>query len=100
MQRVKELIDNKCVKMHVFYPSKRSIFTIVSKEEYWLDLDNNYCSCKGYYYRYMKDDKLCYHLEALKVAIKEDKLDVIIFDDDEYEQFVRLLIKDMKHYAS
>ena len=39
--RIELLVSEKRVKLHLFEPSKRKIWTIVGKgEEYWLDPDS------------------------------------------------------------
>ena len=48
--RIELLVSEKRVKLHLFEPSKRKIWTIVGKgEEYWLDPDSCFCSCPGFY---------------------------------------------------
>lgn len=84
--------------MHLFLPSKRRIFTIVSNEEYWLEPKINFCSCKGYYFKYMKIDEECHHLKALSLANK-DNIDIIEFNDEEYNKFLLALLLDLTKYA-
>ena len=96
--KIEELLKKKAIKMHLFLPSNRRIFTIVSNEEYWLDEEMNFCSCKGYYYKYMRNNEQCYHLKALAIA-KEDDIEVIKFDDDEYSNFMHALLEDLTRYA-
>ncbi len=98
MHKIDRLLEGKHIKMHLFLPSKRRIFTIVSKEEYWLDLDVNFCSCKGYYYTYARKNERCHHLQALALA-SEEQISIIRFEDDEYSIFLHALIRDMTRYA-
>ncbi len=96
--KIDDLLKGKTIKMHLFLPSNRRIFTIVSNEEYWLDLKINFCSCKGYYYKYMRSNEQCYHLKALSIADEQD-MEIIKFDDEEYNSFLYALIRDLTRYA-
>ena len=45
-RKMNEVISQNRVKLHLFEPSQRSIWTIVGKEkEHWLDPESNFCSC-------------------------------------------------------
>lgn len=98
MDKIEKLLKSKAIKMHLFLPSKRRLFTIISNNEYWLDLNINFCSCKGYYYKYMRNNEQCYHLKALSIA-KESEMDIIKFDDKEYSTFLYTLLRDLTRYA-
>ena len=94
--RVESLVSEKRVKLHVFEPSHRKIWTIVGKgEEYWVDSDGDYCSCLGFYFGNLNGKKTCYHLVSVKLAQKENKFETIIFSDDEYFYFLSGLISDL-----
>ena len=67
-ERIDLLVDEKRVKLHLFNPSKREIWTVVGKaKEHWIDPDSEYCSCSGYYFGMIKNKKPCYHLELVQV---------------------------------
>ena len=95
--RIKSSVYSGRVKLHIFEPSKRKIWTIVGKEkEHWLDPDIGFCSCSGYYFSKMSDNKMeCYHLESIRLAEKEKKTELIKFNDDEFEDFLKGLISDL-----
>lgn len=94
--RVEVLVSEKRVKLHVFEPSQRKIWTVVGKgEEHWIDPDANYCSCPGFYFGKLNGKIICYHLESAKLAIKENKIEQIIFSDDEFSNFLTGLISDL-----
>ena len=95
--RINSIINEKRVKLHLFNPSKREIWTIVGKEkEHWLDPDIGFCSCSGYYFSKMSDNKKeCYHLESIRLAEKEKKTELIKFSDDEFGDFLKGLISDL-----
>ena len=94
--KIKSVISEKRVKLHLFEPSERKIWTIVGKEkEYWLDPTLDFCSCESYYFNSVAKEKSCYHLESLKQAKKEDQIELIKFSDDEYGDFIAGLISDL-----
>ncbi|MFQ5440089.1 MAG: hypothetical protein ACE5DL_01355 [Nitrosopumilaceae archaeon] len=96
MNRIETLVSEKRVKLHVFEPSKREIWTVVGKgKEHWLDPDVDYCSCPGYYFGKLSGKNLCYHLESVLLAKKEKKFERIVFSDDEYSEFIAGLISDL-----
>ena len=94
--KVKTAVSEKRVKLHVFEPSKRKIWTIVGKgKEHWLDPALEYCSCPGFYFGKINGKKECYHLESVKLAEKEGKIETIQFSDEEFEDFISGLISDL-----
>ena len=94
--RVESLVSEKRVKLHVFEPSKREIWTVVGKgKEHWLDPDAEFCSCPGFYFGRLAGKKSCYHLESALLAKKENKLEKVVFSDEEYVEFITGLISDL-----
>jgi predicted nucleic acid-binding Zn finger protein len=80
--RIESLVSEKRVKLHIFEPSQRKIWTVVGKgKEHWLDPDGEYCSCPGYYFGKLSGKILCYHLESVIIAKKENRFEKIIFSD-------------------
>ena len=95
-KKIESTVSEKRVKLHVFEPSNRKIWTVVGKgEEYWLYPEMDYCSCPGFYFGKLNGKKECYHLESIKLAEKENKFEIIKFSDDEYENFLSSLITDL-----
>jgi len=87
--KINSIVDERRVKLHLFNPSKREIWTVVGKEkEHWIDPHLNFCSCSGYYFGMIKSKTPCYHLESILIAKKENKFEIIEFNDDEYESFI------------
>jgi predicted nucleic acid-binding Zn finger protein len=43
----------------------------------------------------MEKGKTCYHLSAVKAAIEQDKIEVIKFQDSEFESFILALVQDL-----
>lgn len=86
---------NLIVKLHLFIPSRKKVWTVVGNNEYWLDINLNYCSCKYYYYKSLMNTKKCRHLEKLSSAIKDNTYEQTVFNDQEYNMFVIDLLKDI-----
>jgi predicted nucleic acid-binding Zn finger protein len=94
--RIESLVSEKRVKLHIFEPSQREIWTVVGKgKEHWLDPDGEYCSCPGYYFGKLSGKILCYHLESVILAKKENRFEKIIISDEEYVEFLAGLIPDL-----
>ena len=95
--KIKSSVSSRSVKLHLFEPSKRKIWTIVGKEkELWLDPTIGFCSCSGYYFSKMSDNKKeCYHLETVRLAEKKQKTELIKFNDNEFGDFLKGLISDL-----
>jgi predicted nucleic acid-binding Zn finger protein len=94
--RVQSLVSEKRVKLHIFEPTRRKIWTVVGKgEEHWIDPDSNYCSCPGFYFGKLNGKMTCYHLESAQLARNENKVEEIIFSDDEFSGFLSALISNL-----
>lgn len=93
---VETVISSSGVKLHLFEPSNRKIWTVVGKDnEHWLDLDLGYCSCEDYFYNAMEKGRQCYHLQAVQSAIDQNKVETIKFQDSEFESFMSALVQDI-----
>ena len=96
LERIQSIVSEKRVKLHVFEPSKRKIWTVVGVgDEHWVDPDNHYCSCPGFYFGQLIGKTTCYHLESAEFARKENQSETIIFSDDEFSDFISALISDL-----
>lgn len=95
-EKIKSVISQKRIKLHIFEPSQRKIWTIVGKEkEYWIDPQLNFCSCQSFYFNSTSGKNNCYHLESITLAQKENKVEIIKFSDDEFSNFVSGLVSDL-----
>ena len=101
-ERAEKLVDELRVKQHLFSPSRRQVWTVVGREGdtmVLLDYDSNgspYCSCDDFHYRVLSGTITeCYHLIAARRALDQNKYSKIEFSDDEYESFLRSLLKDL-----
>jgi len=94
--RIELLVSEKRVKLHLFEPSQRKIWTVVGKdEEYWVDPDGSFCSCPGFYFGQLNGKISCYHLDSAQLAKRENKIEQVIFSDDEFSDFLFSLISDL-----
>jgi len=94
--RIELLVSEKRVKLHLFEPSKRKIWTVVGKgEEHWADPDGCFCSCPGFYFGSINGKTSCYHLDSIQFAKNKNKVEQIIFSDDEFSDFLFGLISDL-----
>ncbi|MCE2504878.1 MAG: hypothetical protein J4F36_00065 [Nitrosopumilaceae archaeon] len=94
--RIESLVSEKRIKLHVFEPSQRKIWTVVGKgEEHWIDPIGLYCSCHGFYFGKLNGKETCYHLDSVKLAQNENKVEKIIFSDDEFSDFLSGLLSDL-----
>jgi len=95
-ERIESVVSEKRVKLHLFEPSQKKIWTVVGKsKEHWIDPDAEYCSCLGYYFGRLNGKTTCYHLESAYLAKKENKIETIRFSDDEYDDFLSGLVFDL-----
>jgi predicted nucleic acid-binding Zn finger protein len=95
-EKIESAVSEKRVKLHLFEPSKRKIWTIVGRgKEHWLDPDFEFCSCPGYYFGKLEGKKQCYHMDSIKLAKKENKFEIIKFSDYEFEDFISSLVDDL-----
>lgn len=94
--KVRKTVSEKRVKLHVFSPSNRRIWTIVGRgAEHWIDPIAEYCSCPGFYFGKLDGKKDCYHLDSVKLAQKEEQFETVRFSDQEYPDFLAGLISDL-----
>ena len=90
-KKISSLLSEKRIKLHIFEPSNRKIWTVVGTEkEYWLDPDLDFCSCPGYYF-----NNECYHLEWFPTSTIENKIEIITLSDHEYGDFIAGLLSDL-----
>jgi len=94
--RIQSIVSEKRVKLHIFEPSQRKIWTVVGiGEEHWIDPDVGYCSCPGFYFGQLTGKTSCYHLESAELARKENQVEKILFSDEEFSDFLSGLISDL-----
>ena len=101
LSKARAVVDSLGVKLHKFHPSGKTIWTVVGREcDFLVDFDPEdetklYCACGDFYYRVLSTKvSECYHLLALKIALREELFVVVNFGDDEYPHFLRALVSD------
>ena len=94
--KIDSVVSEKRIKLHVFEPSQRKIWTVVGKEkEYWIDPEQNYCTCPSFYFNSIEGKKECYHLKSIGIAEKENKSELIKLSDEEFQDFISGLVTDL-----
>lgn len=94
--KIESILSEKRIKLHIFEPSQRKIWTVVGKEkEYWFDPDLNFCSCQSFYFNSIEGTPECYHLKSANLAEKENKVELIKFSDEEFSDFIGGLVSDL-----
>ena len=95
-QRAEAAVSENRVKRHIFEPSKREVWTIIGKsKEHWIDPENRFCSCPGYYFGSTEGRQTCYHLDTALLAIRQDRTETICFSDEEFADFIAGLVSDL-----
>jgi predicted nucleic acid-binding Zn finger protein len=98
-EKVDELINGKKIKKIIFIPSKVEMWEIKSNKNdnlYLIDLNKNYCSCKGFYYNYIT--KICYHIIAVSTAYKQNRYQIEFLDDSELSNYINNKIENLMNY--
>ncbi len=83
------------IKKIVFIPSQKEVWEIKSSTNnriYFADLNNKFCSCKGFYYNFKK--RYCYHLDEISSANNEKSYHIIFYDDNQINNYLSRLISD------
>ena len=95
--RAIDTVLDGCVKMHVFSPSGRVIYTVVGRSgEEFIDPFKPFCSCKNFFFAVLGGrNQTCYHLLSYQVAKESDRFDKIGLHDEEFESFTRFLVHDL-----
>jgi predicted nucleic acid-binding Zn finger protein len=98
-ERAVEAAFGGCVKRHVFLPSGRYVCTVVGRNaDEFVDPDKPFCSCESYFYGVLSAKaKYCYHILSYKIADESGLVKRVLFDDEEYDTFMRLLASDVLH---
>ena len=91
LKKIDSLLSEKRIKLHIFEPSNRKIWTVVGTDkEYWFDPDLGFCSCPGYYF-----NSKCYHLDNFPLAMSQNQIESTTFSDDEYGHFIGSLLSEL-----
>jgi predicted nucleic acid-binding Zn finger protein len=94
-ERIEDILNSGRVKLHIFKPSSRKIWTVLSRyTEYWTDPDLQFCSCKNYYFKTLSNEEPCYHLKCVWQAREKKQFIGIEFHDSEFASFIKALLSD------
>lgn len=95
--RAAETVLSGGVKEHRFLPSRRKVYTVVGNlGDEFIDPEKPYCSCSNFFFRAIgQRDELCYHLLSYKIASESNRVDVVSFDDEEYDSFLTAVVNDV-----
>jgi predicted nucleic acid-binding Zn finger protein len=85
------------VKECRFIPSERRVFTVVGRfGDEFIDPEKPYCSCSNFFFNVARGkDELCYHLLSHRMASRLGKVDVVEFSDEEYDQYITAVARDV-----
>ncbi len=99
MKKAIKIVESNRIKLHRFLPSGREIWTAVGSDgDNLLNNSQPYCSCRDFHFRLITDKEIeCYHLLALRIAIKSKKYDSFNFHDEEYYFFIHGLIEELSN---
>ena len=86
------LVTENRVKKYVFRPSGRTLWIAIGNSaEYMIYSNAGYCGCSDFYFRVLDNEKAyCYHLLAQKLAETLDYFDLIVEDDEAYDQLTAI----------
>ena len=95
MSRVGEAIASGSVKQMIFKPSKKKIWIVVGRDnEYWVEPELGFCSCKDFYFTALSGGDECYHLNSVRKALQDNMFQMIEFEDREYVKYLQALAED------
>jgi predicted nucleic acid-binding Zn finger protein len=100
--RAIDAVLNGCVKVHIFSPSGRVIYTVVGRSgEEFIDPFKPFCSCKNFFFGVLGGrNQTCYHLLSYQLAKESGMFDKIDLHDEEFESFTRFLVGDLAEKES
>ena len=99
LDRAVQTALGRCVKEHLFLPSKRRVYTVVGNlGDEFIDPEKPYCSCSNFFFRGLgQKGELCYHLLSYVIASESGLVDTTTFSDEEYELLMAALVSDVFH---
>ena len=82
-----------------FQPSKRTVWLVSGKEKEYLVLSHaGFCSCEDFYFRVIsREETLCYHLLAQRLAEALDKYVRAEENDEKYNEIVGPSVTELEH---
>lgn len=82
-----KLVTEKRIKRYVFRPSGRTVWIAVGRGgEYLIYPRAGYCGCNDFYFRVVdREEAICYHLLAQKLAKALDSYELVKEEDSVYD---------------
>jgi predicted nucleic acid-binding Zn finger protein len=96
IDKIDGLINEERIRKVIFIPSNTNFWEIKSNTNsniYFADLKRNFCSCKGFYFNYIKGK--CYHIRAANVAFEQNKYKVEILKDSQLDNYIKNLLNNV-----
>jgi predicted nucleic acid-binding Zn finger protein len=93
LNKIDELINKERIRKVIFLPSNTYFWEIKSNTNsniYYVDLKRYFCSCKGFYFNYIKGK--CYHIRATNIASEQNKYKVEILKDSQLDNYIKYLL--------
>ncbi|MEM1574841.1 MAG: SWIM zinc finger family protein [Nitrososphaerota archaeon] len=84
-------VKEKRVKKYIFKPSNINFWIVVGYTRDYLVLPEvNFCSCNDFFFHVLdKKYDFCYHILAVKIALKNNLYEEIIEEDTWYEKLIK-----------
>jgi predicted nucleic acid-binding Zn finger protein len=93
--RIDYTVSSGSVKQMLFLPSGKNLWVVIGRDnEYWIDPELGFCSCKDFYFNTLSGGQDCYHLKSVRKAIQERGFTVIEFDDSDYVYLLQAVADD------
>ena len=89
------------VKQMVFKPSGKKLWIVIGRDnEYWIDPELGFCSCKDFYFTTLSGGQDCYHLKSVRKTIQQRAYTAIEFNDSDYIHLLRAVAEDLINVLS
>jgi len=87
------------VRRMTFHPSNRTVWLVRGKEKEYLVLSHaGFCSCEDFYFRVIsREETLCYHLLAQRLAKALGKFSSTEESDSRYDEIVDPSVTELEH---
>ncbi|MDP8888418.1 MAG: hypothetical protein M3M89_02165 [Thermoproteota archaeon] len=93
--KVDYTVRSGCVKQMLFLPSGKKLWVVIGRDnEYWIDPELGFCSCKDFYFTTLSGGQDCYHLKSVRKTIQQRGFTAIEFDDRDYIHLLHAVADD------
>jgi predicted nucleic acid-binding Zn finger protein len=94
--KVDNTVGSGSVKQMLFMPSGKKLWIVIGKDnEYWIDVELGFCSCKDFYFTTLSGGQDCYHLKSVRKTIQQQRgFTAIEFDDSDYIRLLQAVADD------